>query len=284
MLTLFLLASSCTYLSNLVSEASSTFRKTKIPQWQTVGVPAPSSTDQVAADAILTTTVAECSARKQMNDGEDDPAGVESEEAASILKMDSGAHAGLQSAATVAAQLTRRKVEERKHYAQAGDQVSGKNQETIYRDASGRIINVAMQRAEMRKRAEEEAAKAQAQISTQKGAVQLKEKEKRKEQLEEAKFMKVARYADDEQLNDELKGRNRWDDPAVGFLTQKRERKSVTGKPLYQGPSGPNRYGIRPGHRWDGVDRSNGFEKEWFAAKNKRANMRELEYAWQMDE
>ena len=267
-----------------VQSSNSTFRKAKTSQWQTVGVPTPSSADQAAADAILASAAAESTARQQLDNEEDGPIAAESEVPSTVQKMDSGAHAGLQSAADVAAQLARRKAEERGRYAEAGDEASGKNQETIYRDASGRIINIAMQRAEMRQKAEQEAAKVQAQVEAQKGDVQRKEREQRKEQLEQAKFMPVARYADDEQLNDELKERGRWNDPAAGFLSKKREGKSVTGKPLYQGPAAPNRYGIRPGHRWDGVDRSNGFEKEWFAARNKRANTRELEYAWQMDE
>ena len=109
-------------------------------------------------------------------------------------------------------------------------------------------------------------------------------KEQRKQQLQEAKFLTVARGADDVERNAELKEQERWNDPAAQFLTKKKAGKSTTGRPLYKGAAPPNRYGIRPGHRWDGVDRSNGFEQEYFAAQNKRRNIRDLEYAWQMDE
>lgn len=200
------------------------------------------------------------------------------------LRNESGIQAGLQSGAQVAAQIKRAKEAERRRFTEGGQEESGKGQETIYRDASGRIINVAMKRVEARKKAEEEAAKAAADIEAQKGDVQRVQLEKRREDLAEAKFLPVARYADDADLNDELKERDRWNDPATQFLTKKKQGKSVTGKPLYAGPAMPNRYGIRPGYRWDGVDRGNGFEKEYFAAQNKRKNLKELDYAWQMDE
>jgi pre-mRNA-splicing factor CWC26 len=96
--------------------------------------------------------------------------------------------------------------------------------------------------------------------------------------------MTVARYADDAELNDELKERGHWNDPAAGFLRKKKAGRSVTGKALYTGAFQPNRYGIRPGHRWDGVDRGNGFESEWFKSRNRKANIEKLEYQWQQDE
>lgn len=198
--------------------------------------------------------------------------------------MESGAYAGLQTADQVNAALARRKAEERRQFELADSEVSGKGQETIYRDASGRIINVAMKRAEARRKAEEEEKKKALELEAMKGDVQRSEKEQRKQKLEDAKYISVARYADDEDLNDELKERERWNDPAAQFMTKKSTKQSVTGKPLYQGAGPPNRYSIRPGHRWDGVDRSNGFEKEYFAAQNRRQANKDLNYAWQMDE
>lgn len=258
-----------------VSGKSAEFRKAKTNNWQTIGAPAPSSSEQAAADAIIASAAAESTAR----DLADEDAPVFDNTA----KMESGAHAGLQSADQVTAQLKRRQAEERQRFLEDGDEHSGRGKETIYRDASGRIINVAMKRAEARKKADEDAAKAAAEVEAQKGDVQRAQLVQRRADLAEAKFLPLSRYADDVEMNEELKERGRWNDPASQFLTKK-EGKSVNGKPLYQGPAMPNRYGIRPGHRWDGVDRGNGFEKEYFTAQNHRRNLKELDYAWQMDE
>lgn len=260
----------------LVNANSAEFRKARKNTWRTVGAPSPSSNEQAAADAILTSTAAEMQARALTDDNTlaiDDAA----------MRMESGAHAGLQTAEQVTAQLMRKEAQERREFLKEGDEHSGKGKETIYRDASGRIINVQMKRAEARKKAEEEAAKVTAELEAQKGDVQRAEQRKRREQLSEAKFMPVARYADDAELNEDLKERQRWNDPAAGFLEKKRGGQSVSGKPLYKGPAAPNRYGIRPGHKWDGVDRGTGFENKYFAVRNRRANLKSLDYAWQMD-
>ena len=255
---------------------SAELRKAKKNTWRTVGASTSSSNEQAAADAILTSATAELQARALPDD--QIPA-IED----SSMRMESGAHAGLQTADQVTTQLKRKEAEDRRKFMEDEDEQSGKGKETIYRDASGRIINVQMKRAEARKKAEEEAAKAAAELESRKGDIQRAEKEKRREELSEAKLMPVARYADDAELNADLKDRERWNDPAAGFLGKKKEGKSVSRKSLYKGPAAPNRYGIRPGHRWDGVDRGIGFEKDYFAARNRRANMKSLDYAWQID-
>ena len=252
--------------------------------WTTVGVAAPTTAQQLAADAaaadaIIARTVAD---RKKAADDEDEaPEVVDTE---GVATLSSGAVAGLQTGAQVAAAMKKKQDEERKQAAQAAKEMGASANETIYRDASGRIINVAMKRAEARKKAEElERVKLEKEKAAR-GDVQNIEATKRREQLQDAKGMTIARYADDEELNEEQKEQSRWNDPAAGFLRKKKAGRSITGKPLYQGGFQPNRYGIRPGHRWDGVDRGNGFESLWHKSRNRKGEIEKMEYAWQMDE
>ncbi|KAI9769998.1 MAG: Pre-mRNA-splicing factor cwc26 [Geoglossum simile] len=257
-----------------VAGDSAEFRKSKKSTWRTVGAQVPQDSDQAAADAIISATAVENHLHTR-----------NPEDAPIVLPlMESGAHAGLQTAEQVTAAVNKKRAEELRRFHQQDSSELGRGTETIYRDASGRIINIAMKRAEARRKAAEEAAAAAAALEAQKGAVQLAARAQRKQDVQDAKLLPVARYADDADLNEDLKSRERWNDPAAAFLSSKKEGRSVTGKPLYKGPAAPNRYGIRPGHRWDGVDRGNGFEGEWFAVRNKRANQKGLEYAWQMDE
>ncbi|KAI9893766.1 MAG: Pre-mRNA-splicing factor cwc26 [Vezdaea aestivalis] len=263
----------------LIIGTAKPLRKTKTSNWKTVGVPPPSSSDQAAADAILRSAAAERNALAAAAD--DAPAILDTD---SGPRMESGAMAGLQSAADVAAAVAAKRRAERAAFERDGDVKTGKGAETIYRDASGRVINVAMARAEVRAKEKEEEKKKREIEEAMRAPAQREQERKRKEDLKDIRFKPVARAQDDEEMNDELKERERWNDPAAGFVTKKKAGKSVSGKPLCKWPAAPNRYGIRPGYRWDGMDRGNGFEKKWFDARNRARERKQMEVQWEMDE
>ncbi|KAK7431393.1 Pre-mRNA-splicing factor cwc26 [Neonectria magnoliae] len=267
-----------------VSGRSAEFRKAKKNNWKTVGVGADGTGNDdsaAAADAILASTAAENNASK---DADDELPVVDG--AGNVAKMSDGTHAGLQSAASVSAQLKRRQREEREDFER--HRKSTKEEETVYRDATGRRIDISMKRAEARRVAAEAEEKERAAIEALKGDVQLEEARKRRANLEDARLMKFARTADDEEMNDELKEQDRWNDPMMQFLAEKKgigaKGKNSKRKPVYAGAAPPNRYGIKPGYRWDGVDRGNGFEGERFKAINRRERNKGLDFSWQMDE
>jgi pre-mRNA-splicing factor CWC26 len=92
-------------------------------------------------------------------------------------------------------------------------------QETVYRDSSGKKIDTKAARAEAArlKRLKEE--KEAQKMEWGKGLVQKDEAEKRRQELEKQRSTTFARHADDKDLNEELKAKELWNDPAAAFLT-----------------------------------------------------------------
>ncbi|KIO21955.1 hypothetical protein M407DRAFT_245318, partial [Tulasnella calospora MUT 4182] len=158
--------------------------------------------------------------------------------------------------------------------------------ETVYRDASGRKIQVESAEDIAARQAEEEREKRQREREKkewQKGLVQREQAEARRREEEKERSRGMARRADDKELNEVQKAEERWNDPAAAFLTKK-EKKGPK-RPAYKGPPPPpNRFGIKPGYRWDGVDRSNGFEKKYFQTINEKGRTKLEAYQWSVDD
>lgn len=90
------------------------------------------------------------------------------------------------------------------------------------------------------------------------GSIQKAELEDAKKELISLSNVPFSRKAED--LDDIQKSRVREQDPLHEYFAKKARTESSTAK-KYNGPvSFVNRFGIRPGYRWDGVDRGNGFE------------------------
>ncbi|KAG5964879.1 hypothetical protein E4U58_003029 [Claviceps cyperi] len=268
-------------LPQLVHETTAEFRKTRKNNWKRLGTNNAADIDGVANTGIASAILEE-KPRPVSNDELPVVANVPD-----AIEMGDGTHAGLQTAWAVSAQLERRTHEERAQFELHIR--SAKENGTVYRDGSGRRVNLSTKRAEA-KRIEADAADKETEVKQAlRGKTQLEEAKKRTEQLKDARFIPFARTADDENLNEELKERARWDDPALHFRGECKHRvgkarQGSVARPFFTGAAPPNRYGIKPGYRWDGVDRGIGFEAGRFRAINRRDALRNLDYSWQLDE
>nr|XP_018263721.1 pre-mRNA-splicing factor CWC26 [Kwoniella dejecticola CBS 10117]OBR85879.1 pre-mRNA-splicing factor CWC26 [Kwoniella dejecticola CBS 10117] len=197
---------------------------------------------------------------------------------------------GLRTAAQMAEEEAARKLAEKSPSpppdADAGDGSGAgpsRHNETVHRDASGRVIDIAKLKEEERRAEEEEKRKELERKEWTKGLVQRQAREtRRQEEREMGERRNVGVSRDDVRMNREMQEVERWNDPAAEFLTRK--KKKGPRRPKYEGPYAPNRFGIPPGFRWDGVDRSNGFEKKYFQAQNSAVRREYEQNQWSVED
>ncbi|KAL7748063.1 Pre-mRNA-splicing factor cwc26 [Sorochytrium milnesiophthora] len=156
----------------------------------------------------------------------------------------------------------------------------GPTNETVYRDKSGRKITVHDHQRDVEAQRREIEDKARKEKEWRMGRVQRQQVQEQRAQMQQSSF---SRYADDKQLNQNLKQVDRWGDPLANFGKNK-ARRADPNRPTYAGAWAPNRYMIRPGFRWDGVDRSNGYEGKLLLKQNERAHLKEAAYKWSSED
>ncbi|KAG1676556.1 hypothetical protein FOA52_000099 [Chlamydomonas sp. UWO 241] len=172
----------------------------------------------------------------------------------------------------------------------------GRGAQTIYRDrASGKAVTKeefvdSRKDARAKKREEEEADQ---HLEWRGGLAQKQAADDLKRRMEEESTKAFARYEHDADFEAGLKGTARFGDPFANLARKKASEAekvaAITDRydadalqksgfnipqevPLYswlkRGVADPgNRYNIKPGRHWDGVNRTNGFERDLFRAQ-----------------
>ncbi|XP_044775289.1 BUD13 homolog isoform X3 [Neomonachus schauinslandi] len=159
--------------------------------------------------------------------------------------------------------------------------------ETVFRDKSGRKRNLKLERLEQRRKAEKDLERDELYAQWGKGLAQSRQQQQNVEDAVKEMQKPLARYIDDEDLDRMLREQEREGDPMANFIKKNKakENKNKKVRPRYSGPAPPpNRFNIWPGYRWDGVDRSNGFEQKRFARLASKKAVEELAYKWSVED
>ncbi|XP_015948032.1 uncharacterized protein LOC107473017 [Arachis duranensis] len=165
-------------------------------------------------------------------------------------------------------EIDKKKKDDLMRFKMMDPSISGRGAVPVYRD---KVKEARISKEEyLKSKQKVEEKPKEKEIESGKGLAQKREAEARMKEP-------FARSRDDPELDNMLKDRLRWGDPMAHLVKkkypepvlpdlgegEKMKESSFVVPQLKRGlDAAPNRYGIRPGRHWDGVDRSNGFEKE----------------------
>ncbi|KAJ0170524.1 hypothetical protein K1T71_013895 [Dendrolimus kikuchii] len=200
-----------------------------------------------------------------------------------MAKTLEGKKAGLQDAKQLKEENEQFRRKEDEVFTQMADEVSGRNAQVVSRKSKRETSEERRKKKEKSEKQKELDAKYQ---KWNRGLKQIQDQESRVNDFLHESSKPLARFKDDRDLETSLKDVERDGDPMLQYI---RERKRECGelppeKPSYKGSFPPNRFNIRPGYRWDGVDRSNGYEKKYFDQQSKRKAQEEEAYKWSTED
>ena len=194
-------------------------------------------------------------------------------------RMESGMYAGLTDHNSVRSQTAELKRAEAEKFRGIDPTALGKGAETVYRDRRGRRLEGLEEF--VRQQEKKVKAKEEENMEWGRGLVQKAEAISLEERLREEESRPFATYENDPERDRMLREKNMWGDPMAGLIQKDPREAIAAGRPRYRGPPPPpNRFNIQPDYLWDGVDRSNGFEKRYFETQSKNENKKQEDYMW----
>ncbi|KAH8346493.1 hypothetical protein KR084_001549 [Drosophila pseudotakahashii] len=203
-----------------------------------------------------------------------------------------GKKAGLQDAKSLKKETDERRRQEHELFEKMSSDISGRDGAVQVRSTrrKGHRAREAADEdpAEQSRKEEHEKKKKALYDRWGKGLKQIEDQKSRLEEMVHEASKPVARYANDEDLDRHLREQEHADDPMLEYMRQKRKKRDqLDNKPVmpkYEGSFPENRFGIRPGYRWDGVDRSNGYEQRWFDKQSERRAVQDEAYKYSVED
>ncbi|CAH0718521.1 unnamed protein product, partial [Brenthis ino] len=194
-----------------------------------------------------------------------------------------GKKAGLQDAKQLKEENNAFRRREDEAFRNMTDEMSGRNAQAVSRKGKRETSE---DRQKQREKAERQKELDEKYKKWSKGLKQLEAQQAAAEDFIHESSKPLARYKDDRDLESKLKDVERQGDPMLKYIREKKRERGDLGpeKPTYKGNFPPNRFNIRPGYRWDGVDRSNGYEKKFFEQQSKRKAQEEEAYKWSTED
>jgi len=218
-------------------------------------------------------------------------------------RMIDGTQAGLTSDKELAKELAHKKQDDAKRMKDMDPSLSGRGAETIYRDKRGKRLEGL---EELLRQQQGDLKPPEKPLEWGKGLAQKREAELKQAEFEEEKNKPFARTRDDPELDKAFRERLRWGDPMAHLVKKKSDESMLVDLGaseemkesgfivpqeipkhswLKRGVAPPaNRYDIKPGRHWDGVDRSTGFEKEMFKSRNEKQALEREAYLWSVSD